>query len=293
MGYHVVIVDALVYKQPHDFPWTTFVQGRIEEPGVLESVFSTYKVEAVMHFAASIEVGLSVKDPLLFYENNVVATLRLLKTMMRYSVKKIIFSSSCAVYGVPEHVPIDETCPRAPISPYGKTKMIIEDCLYDFHQAYDLSFIALRYFNAAGLWPGYGLGEYHNPETHLIPLILRAIQSNEPFCMYGNDYPTPDGTCIRDYLHVWDIAQAHWRALMFLEQHDVCADIFNIGTGKGHSVLEVIRAVEARLQKQLSFYYGPRREGDPATLVADATRIQHQLQWRPFYSDLTKIIETV
>lgn len=290
-GYSVVVLDSFVHNQFFNPAWATVINADVAQEEVIKKIFRTYSIEAVMYFAASIEVGASVKNPLTFYENNVIKTLRFLDTMMKHNVKKFIFSSSCAVYGMPAQIPITEDCPTHPISPYGKTKLIIEECLKDFDRAYGLKSVSLRYFNAAGCLPGFGIGEQHKPETHLIPLLFEALEYDTTFKLFGNDYPTIDGTCIRDYLHVWDIAQAHYLALNFLQHHEQ-SDVFNIGTGVGFSVQEIIRALELIAHKKISYVYEQRREGDPALLVADPTKIKRAMDWQPICSSLEDILKS-
>lgn len=290
-GYNVVVLDSFVHNQFFDPSWATVIKADVTQEDILKKIFITYPVEAVMYFAASIEVGESVTNPLAFYENNVIKTLRCLEIMMQHNVKQFIFSSSCAVYGIPAQVPITEDCPTKPISPYGKTKLIIEECLKDFDKSYGLKSVSLRYFNAAGCLPGFDLGEQHEPETHLIPLLFEALQYNKLFKIFGNDYSTADGTCIRDYLHVWDIAQAHFLALDFLQQHRQ-SDVFNIGTGIGFSVQEIMNACERITHKKIQYIYEKRREGDPAVLVADATKIKQVLRWEPHQSSLDDILKS-
>ena len=244
-----------------------------------------------MHFAAFIEVGESVKHPQRFYENNVVKTLKLLNFMRKHDVNKFIFSSSCAVYGEPIQIPMDESHPFAPISPYGKNKLTVEFALQDYAQAYDLKYVSLRYFNAAGATPEAGLGEQHNPETHIIPLMLRAIKNGTTFKVFGTDYDTPDGTCIRDYIHVRDIASAHVLALEYLEKTG-STDAFNLGSGRGFSVKEMIEAAQEICNKKMILKYEKRRAGDPAILLANPTKIKSLLGWKPTNSSLTTILQS-
>ena len=290
-GYKVIILDTLNHGQSFDHAWATLIQKDCADEQTLEEIFTKYDVQAVMHFAAFMEVGLSVKDPMRFYENNVVKTIRLLNTMLAHNVKTFIFSSSAATYGTPQMVPIPETHPLVPINPYGNNKLIVEKVLHDYHHAYGLNYVALRYFNAAGALPEHGLGEVHSPESHVIPLILRAARDGRPFNIFGSDYPTPDGTCIRDYLHVLDIAQAHVQALEHLEAGNP-SDCFNLGTGKGTSVKEMIDAVERITHTQVKKVFAPRREGDPAVLVADPSKAMNILHWKPQFSDIDYIVKS-
>jgi len=247
-------------------------------------------VDAVIHFAAYIAVGESTREPELYFSNNVAGTLSLLAAMARMGVRKLVFSSTAAVYGNPRSVPIPEDAPFAPVSPYGESKTTVERILGQLDEFRGLRSVALRYFNACGAEPENGLGEEHDPETHLIPLLLRAIESGQPIQIFGTDYPTPDGTCIRDYIHVSDLADAHLAALDHLMKGGGSAQ-FNVGTGHGYSVMEVLRAAEAVTGKTVPYKIAPRREGDPAELVADSTKLRTTLGWSPKRSDLRKIVE--
>lgn len=290
-GYNVIIVDALLHGQKFDYPWATCIKGDIADTAILRTIFTEYNIHAVMHFAAFIEVGKSVKAPLEFYENNVTKTLTLLQVMLEYNVKKFIFSSSCAVYGEPQTLPLTESHPKNPISPYGKTKLIVEMALQDLHIAYGLHYVGLRYFNAAGALPEFGLGEHHEPETHVIPLLLRAARNGTPFYIYGNVHQTPDGTCLRDFLHVWDIAHAHAQALKHLDAGHP-SDFFNLGTGKGISVKELLQLVEKTTNTKINSITHDARPGDPAILVADPLYAYTVLGWQPNYSDIQYILKT-
>ncbi len=291
LGYQLIIVDSFVHKQQFAPSWATVIHQDIGNTEALDTIFASHNIKAVMHFAACIEVGQSVSDPLRFYENNVSTTISLLKTMLKHGVKKIIFSSSCAVFGNPEQPTLNEEHPKKPLSPYGSTKMMVETILEDCHKAYGLEYVILRYFNAAGAWPEHGLGEQHDPETHIVPLLLRAILNGKPFTVFGNDYPTPDGTAIRDYVHVRDIAQAHVLALKHLERGNP-SDSFNLGTGNGISVKQMIEAVERVSHSKLPIIWGGRRAGDPALLQADPTKAQNILNWHPHYSDIDFILQS-
>ncbi len=278
-GYNLVVLDNLYHKNTFDHPWATFIRGDFGDAHLLASIFSRYSIEAVMHFAAFIEVGESVKDPQRYYQNNVLKTLQLLQSMLEHKVKKIIFSSSAAVYGNPTTEVIDESHPCNPINPYGHTKKIVETMLQDYSTAYGLKYAALRYFNVGGALVSKNLGEHHLPESHLIPLLIQAAINDKPFTLYGNDYPTHDGTCIRDYLHVMDIAQAHVLALNFLENNS--STMLNLGTGAGYSVKEISQAVSEIIGIPLHITYGARRQGDPAKLVASSTKAHALLGWKP------------
>lgn len=268
-----------------------FVLGDLADQAVLETLFSTHRFDGVLHFASFIQVGESVKEPAKYYENNVTNTLNLLNAMVTHDVRRFIFSSTAAVYGEPQYVPIDETHPRQPINPYGKTKWMVEQILQDYDRAYGLKSIALRYFNAAGADPEGELGERHEPETHLIPLVLQAASGRRPhISVFGRDYDTPDGTCIRDYIHVTDLAEAHWLALQrLLAGADSAA--YNLGNGNGFSVQEVIDAAQKVTLRKIAVNDSPRREGDPARLVANSQAARNALNWQPARHDLDTIIQ--
>ncbi|EKD70266.1 MAG: hypothetical protein ACD_46C00581G0001 [uncultured bacterium] len=287
----VIVLDNLCKGHRDAVLDARLIVGDMADRQLLQRIFSQYQIDAVMHFASFIEVGESVKFPLKYYENNVSATLTLLDIMLTHHVNYFIFSSTAAVYGEPQYTPIDETHPIHPINPYGRTKRIIEDVLADLAQESSLKYAALRYFNAAGADPFARLGERHEPESHLIPIVLQvAAKKRESITIYGQDYSTPDGTCIRDYIHVSDLCAAHLLALkMLLKGSDniVC----NLGTGQGYSVQEVLRTVESVTKQALKIVYGERRLGDPAVLVADATRAKKILHWQPKYADLHQIVQ--
>jgi UDP-glucose 4-epimerase len=270
---------------------TELIVGDIHDKALLAKLFSTYSFAAVMHFASFIQVGESVQDPAKYYQNNVAGTLTLLNAMLTAKVQNFIFSSSAAVYGEPHYTPMDEAHHIAPINPYGRSKAIIEDVLRDYAQSYGFKFSALRYFNAAGADADGCLSERHEPETHLIPLILQvAAGMRESITVYGNDYATADGTCIRDYIHVTDICEAH---LLALEKLWSGADsaIYNLGTGQGYSVQEVIAAAREITQHKIPLIIGQRRAGDPAILVADPAKAIAELNWQPKHSDLKTIVK--
>jgi len=290
-GYKVVIIDRMLYGQQPTWPWATIIAGDIGNKELLCDIFQTYQIDAVMHFAAFIEVGASVVDPRTYYANNVANTLTLLETMLTYGVKQLVFSSSCAVYGEPYYLPIDEQHQKQPMSPYGKTKLIVEQMLEDFDRAYGIRSMCLRYFNAAGAQPHEGLGEMHEPETHIIPLIFRAMQEGKPFVVFGNDYDTQDGTCVRDYVHVSDIANAHLLALHHLQKGNP-SDQFNLGTGRGYSIKELIDTAQQVCNMPLRVLYGKRRAGDPARLVACPAKAAALLGWKPCYSELAYIVRS-
>jgi len=267
-----------------------FVEGDLADLPALNAVFDQYRPEAVMHFASYIQVGESVQHPDKYYLNNFTNTLNLLNVMVKHQVKHFIFSSTAAVFGEPDYVPIDEKHGKNPLNPYGRSKWMVEQVLSDYERAYGIKSVCLRYFNAAGADPSGLLGERHEPETHLIPLILQALSGRRThISVFGRDYETPDGTCIRDYIHIVDLCSAHLLALQKLIS-DGESMRFNLGNGAGFSVQEVISAAERVTGKKIKVVEGPRREGDPARLVADATLAKKMLDWKPVYADLDTII---
>ena len=267
-----------------------FIQGDLADKTQLETLFRANRFDAVMHFASFIQVGESVRAPAKYYANNVTNTLNLLDTMLAHGVTKFIFSSSAAVYGEPMSVPIDEQHPKQPLNPYGRTKWIIEQVLQDYDRAYGLRAISLRYFNAAGADPDGKLGERHEPETHLIPLVLQAASGRrENIQVFGRDYDTPDGTCIRDYVHVTDLCAAHLLALKRLLDGETSA-AYNLGNGNGFSVQQVIDTARLVTGRDIPVEYAPRREGDPARLVADSTAARCALGWNPQHVELDTLI---
>jgi len=276
-GYEVVILDALLHNQKFTHSWAKLIKGDFADQKLLKAIFTNYKIDTVMHFAAFIEVGESVKKPKDFYNNNVTKTLTLLDTMLEYNVKKFIFSSSCAVYGVPQKLPLDEAHPLAPINPYGKNKLTIEFVLQDYHTAYNLNYVSLRYFNAAG--------------AHVIPLLIRAAMQDKEFFIFGDNYPTHDGTCVRDYVHVLDIAQAHILAYDYLEKHGK-SNSFNLGSQNGNTIKELIKQIEQICKKKIKTKYWPRREGDVPILVANSNKAQQELGWEAKLSDLENILKS-
>jgi UDP-arabinose 4-epimerase len=272
--------------------WGPLEEGDISDRGRLDTVFDLYQPQAVMHFAAYAYVGESVEDPGKYYRNNVVGSLTLVEAMRDHRVKTLVFSSTCATYGIPSKIPITEDHPQNPINPYGASKLMIERIINDFAQAHGMQAVFLRYFNAAGADPAGELGEDHHPETHLIPLAIKAAFGQVPFLeIYGSDYPTPDGTAIRDYVHVTDLAEAHVQALLYLLRGEG-NNAFNLGTGHGCSVRQVISAVEEITGKTIPVKEVSRRPGDPPVLVADSTCASQFLAWHPRFSDLRTIIET-
>jgi UDP-glucose-4-epimerase GalE len=285
-GYEVVLYDNLSTGFRRLAQGFELVEGDIADETRLRPVLA--RVDAIMHFAAHAYVGESVENPRKYFRNNVVGALNLLNSALDAGIRRFVFSSSCAVYGVPEKIPITEQMPREPVNPYGASKLFSENALEAYGRAYGLHSVSLRYFNAAGADESGEIGELHDPETHLIPLALSASTANAPeLQVFGADYPTPDGTCVRDYIHVNDLADAHVRALQYLEtQHqgksrDEKGDSLavNLGTGRGHSVLEIIQAVENATGRPVRRTIGPRRPGDPPVLVADPAKAQRALGW--------------
>ena len=290
-GYHPITYDNLSNGHKHNVKWGPLEIGDIRDQETLSAAFEKYKPEAVIHFASKIVVSESVKEPESYYDNNVNGTVSLLKVMQTYSVNKIVFSSTAAVYGYPQTNPIDESHSLNPINPYGETKLKCEELLEKYRNSHGINYIALRYFNAAGADLDGELGEEHEPETHLIPLILKAAKDNTPVSIFGNDYATPDGTCIRDYIHVTDLAGAHIKALEYLinNQQSQC---LNLGTGKGYSVREVLDTAKEITAKTINEVISERRDGDPDSLVAKPDAAKTILEWHPQQSDLLNIIKT-
>ena len=291
-GYRPVVYDNLSRGHREAVRWGPLVEGDLHDSPRLSAALRTHWITAVMHFAAFAYVGESMTDPETYYRNNVGGTLALLAGMRDAAVPTIVFSSTCAVYGVPDRLPIVETTAKGPLNPYGETKLAIERALYWYSQSYGLRFAALRYFNAAGADPAGEIGEDHEPETHLIPRVLRAaLGTDEPVEIYGTDYATPDGTASRDYIHVTDLADAHVRALGYLAAGGESGAL-NLGTSQGISVRQVIAAVERIAGRPVPFRETGRRPGDPPELVADPTLARTRLEWQPRYSDLDTIIRT-
>ena len=289
-GYEVLVLDNLSKGHRDAVPHERLVLGNIGDRDLVETLFDQHAIAAVMHFAAFIEVGESVREPEKYYRNNFAETLVLLDAMRRHGIARFIFSSTAAVYGTPKQTPITEDHPLHPINPYGASKAMVEQVLKDFDSAYGLKSIVLRYFNAAGAHPDGELGERHDPETHLIPLVLDAAAgARDAIAIFGQDYDTPDGTCIRDYIHVADLCQAHRLALDALLQGGE-SNIYNLGNGRGFSVREVIDAAAAVTERQIPCRAAPRRPGDPPRLIADSTKAKRELGWTPEYTDLATII---
>lgn len=290
-NHNIVVIDNLTNGHRDVIP--NVVKLYNVDIGDIESVTKIFKDEnfdAVFHFAGLIQVAESVKNPFLYYENNVNQTIKLLKVMIDFNVLKIIFSSTAAVYGVPSSDCIQENHIKNPINPYGRSKLMIEEILSDFDAAYGLKSVCLRYFNAAGAHPDGILGERHHPETHLIPLALEAaLGIRENFKIYGSDYPTEDGTCVRDFIHVWDLCDAHYKALNWLISENE-SEIFNLGTGKGYSITDVLNSIESISLKKINKLHCDRREGDPPKLISSAIKAATILKWTPKFSDLNQII---
>lgn len=291
-GYRPIAYDNLVYGHEAAVKWGPLEIGDIADRARLDAVIAQYRPQALMHFAAFTYVGESVADPGKYYRNNVAGTLSLLEALRDHGIGKMVFSSTAAVYGTPDMVPIAEAAAKAPINPYGLSKWTSEQMIADFGAAHGLRSAVLRYFNAAGADPDGELGECHDPESHLIPLAMQAVTGDgPPLTLFGDDYPTPDGTCIRDYIHVADLANAHVQALEQLDHRDG-AEVFNLGTGHGVSVREVLDAVGRAAGKPVPHSIGPRRAGDPAELVSDPGKANRELGWKPAMSDLDTIVDT-
>ena len=296
-GYELVIFDNLenghieTINTLKSIGKVNFIKGDLRNVEDIENVFKNYNIDAVMHFAGYIEVSESVENPSKYYKNNIIGSLNLFDIMIKYDVKHIVFSSTCAIYGNAEYIPIDEKHPKNPINPYGKTKLIIEEILEDYDKAYGLKSVCLRYFNAAGADSKIRIGEWHEPESHLIPNILKSIfDKNKTFKIYGNDYNTPDGTCIRDYVNIEDLAKAHHKAYIYLKGNNK-SNHFNLGTGKGTSVKEIFSITEEISGEKIKYENAPRRAGDNAILCANAAKAKQVLNWEAETS-IEKSIET-
>lgn len=324
LGFHTIVVDSLIYghKEALDFRLldssnileffnranlshpraapnltnpksnTTFIKADLCDKDALNAIFSKYKISCVLHFAAFAYVGESVENPAKYYANNVANSLNLLESMRKFGVKRIIFSSTCATYGNPLELPIAESHPQNPINPYGRSKLMVEQILADFANAYGFDYIALRYFNAAGASNFFDIGESHSPETHLIPLMLQtALKKRECFSVFGTDYDTRDGSCVRDFIHIDDLSAAHILALYYLEQN-LKSEVFNLGNGAGFSVLEVLECARKITQCEIPTKYESRREGDPNELVGSAKKAKEILGWNPIFYDLESILKS-
>ncbi|GAB4246965.1 UDP-glucose 4-epimerase GalE [Deferrisoma sp.] len=291
-GFHPVVVDNLERGHRWAARWGTFVEADLADREAVQAVLLEHRIRAVMHFAAYAYVAESVRDPGPYYRNNVATTLALLETMKEVESEFFIFSSTCATYGEPERVPIPEDHPQRPINPYGRTKLMVEQMLTDFETAYGMRHVNLRYFNAAGADPDGEIGEAHDPETHLIPLVLEVALGGRPhIAVFGTDYPTPDGTCIRDYIHVTDLAEAHVLALEHLLGGGESRS-YNLGNGRGYSVREVIEEARRVTGREIPVLEARRRWGDPAVLVGSSEKIRRELGWEPRYPGLDVILET-
>lgn len=290
-GDNVIVVDNLCRGHRHNVDAARLRELDLADTDGLTRLCERERFDAVVHFAAFTAVGESTRSPERYFMNNIGGSLSLLEAMHRTGIKRLVFSSTAAVYGTPEQSPIGEDSPRSPVNPYGETKAAVERILESLDRFAGLRSVSLRYFNACGAEPESGLGEEHDPETHLIPLLLRAVTTGEPITIYGDDYETPDGTCIRDYVHVSDLATAHIAALQWLARGGRTAAM-NVGTGRGHSVREVLRAAEDVTGRKVPHRIGERRPGDPPSLVADSRRLQEALGWKPRYMDLRDIVAT-
>lgn len=291
-GCEPVVFDSLVTGHESAVKWGNFEHGDLHDIDGLVRVFERHRPDAVMHFAAFAYVGESVVDPASYYRNNVVGTINLLDAMRAGGVSTIVFSSTCATYGVPEDIPIRESAEQNPINPYGRSKLMIERILADYAKAYGFRVCSLRYFNAAGADPEGEIGEVHDPETHLIPNVLRAGAGRIPVLeVFGDDYPTRDGTCIRDFIHVTDLAEAHCLALEYLGRNSG-VHAFNLGSDDGHSIMEVIRTAEEETGLDIPYRVVRRREGDPPVLVADSSLARSELGWTRTHSRLADILRT-
>jgi UDP-glucose 4-epimerase len=288
-GHSVVVVDDLSRGFEQAVPAGALHRIDTRDTARMTALLRQERIEAVIHFAAYASIAESTARPELYFSNNVCGSLALFEAMLEAQVKCLVFSSTAAAYGIPAKIPIPEDEPYAPINPYGESKVMVEKILEWLDRYREFRSIRLRYFNACGAEPESGLGERHDPETHLIPLMLRAIQTGKPVSLFGGDYPTPDGTCIRDYIHVSDLAEAHIAAIEHLLGGGN-SDVFNVGTGAGQSVKQVLAAVEKVTGKKVPHIIGPRREGDPPSLVADSRKLQNALGWRPQRADLERIV---
>ncbi|KRQ87192.1 UDP-glucose 4-epimerase [Caloramator mitchellensis] len=292
MGKNVVAYDNLVKGHKDAVKCDVFVKGDIFDSELLEDTIKKYNIDSVIHFAAYSLVGESMEKPMMYYKNNVEGTLNLLEVMLKNGVKNLVFSSTAAVYGEPERVPITEDLPKNPTNVYGRTKLIMEGAMEDYSRSYGLNYIALRYFNACGADEEGDIGEDHNPESHLIPLVLQAaLGKRDSIKIFGDDYPTNDGTCIRDYIHVNDLAMAHYLALeALINGHK--SDVYNLGNGVGFSVKEIIDAAEEVVGHPIKREIVSRRPGDPAILIASSEKIKNDLGWKTKYTDIKEIIRT-
>lgn len=292
-GHHPVVLDNLVFGHRKAVSQhIKFIEGDLGDREMVTGLLRSEKIDVVMHFAAFAYVGESVEDPLKYYDNNFAKTVSLLQAMRDAGVNRFVFSSTCASYGIPEKMPMTEDLPQSPINPYGQTKLDVENMLKACAKAYGMSFAAFRYFNAAGAADDGTIGEAHDPETHLIPLAIWAAQGKrDALTVFGNDYPTPDGTCLRDYIHIDDLCRAHIAVFEKLATPGT-AQFYNLGTGKPASVMEIIQAVEKVTGLKVPYKMGQRRAGDPPALYADSSKAQNELGWKPQYNDIESIIAT-
>ena len=292
-GCNPVVVDNLVYGHEWAVKWGKLYKCDIQDNQKIREIIKNEKITAVIHFAAYAYVGESVREPLKYYDNNVARTISLINSLQCEGVDKIVFSSTCATYGEPERSPIEETFLQAPINPYGQTKLVVENMLKDLAKINKMKSVALRYFNAAGADSDCEIGEDHSPETHLIPLAIEACLKNDAtLTVFGADYPTPDGTCVRDYIHVTDLADAHVRAVKSLFQNKASFRAYNLGTGVGVSVRDIIKAAEKATGKKMNVVFGERRPGDPPALVASPGKARDELGWQPQHSQIDDILQT-
>jgi len=291
-GYETLVLDNLTYGHKASVLGGQFIQADLADTKALRTVFQDHDIQSIIHFAAYAYVGESVLDPAKYYINNVSGTLNLLSIMLEFGVNNIVFSSTCTIYNIPKYLPLDESHPTNPINPYGWGKLMVERILKDYAMAYKLKFVILRYFNAAGADLHSRIGEKHDPETHLIPLVLQStLTTDNTLNIFGTEYPTPDGTCIRDYIHVHDLALAHLAALEHL-QSEGSSDIFNLGNGNGYSVAQIIHAAEVIMGESVSTIKAPPRQGDPASLVSCSEKARKTLGWSPTIPELDKIIQS-
>jgi UDP-glucose-4-epimerase GalE len=290
-GYRVVVFDNLVAGHREAVRWGPLVEGDITDLGAVRRALRDHDIWAVMHFAAFLDVGESVRQPAKYYRNNVTGALTVLEAMSLEQVKRFVFSSTCATYGEPIETPISESHPQRPINSYGESKLAVERALPHFERAFEIRSVALRYFNAAGADPDGEIGENHTPEIHLIPRAIEAATGGAGLQVFGDDYPTPDGTCLRDYIHVTDLADAHVKALEAIADIRT-STVYNLGTGQPHSVREIIGAVERVSGRRVPWTLAPRRPGDPAVLYAAPHKAQRELRWTPRYADIDTIVRT-
>jgi len=291
-GLETVVFDNLSLGHRDFVKWGHFFEGDLLDPNAIRACFKKYPIDTVMHFSALTNVGDSVKNPEKYYRNNVANTLNLLDIVREFEVKHFVFSSTAAIYGTPNTIPIPESHPQSPINPYGRSKLMIEQLLSDYDTAYGIKSVFLRYFNAAGADLDAEIGEKHDPESHLIPIAIQAtLGQRGPLQLYGTDYDTKDGTCIRDYVHVTDIADAHLLAVQYLKSKNK-SDAFNLGNGQGFSVREIVQTIEKVSGQKCPCQEAPRREGDPPVLVANSEKAKHDIGWRPELVDIALIIES-